>query len=159
MNVVKISLAAFAAVGFLAGCAEESNTSNYTLPSSQVLHFGDAVIDTNLKDKQIVVLSTQASYEAALSRYSTAPPKIIDFNKHQVLLVNLGEREKGGYGISVLPVELNESQSAWYVNVIGSFPGEGCSSMTALTTPYQFVQVNTADEILVSETIESNPCL
>lgn len=159
MKIMKISLVAFATVSFLAGCAEDAGASSYTLPITQVLHQGDSVIDTTLKDKQIVVLGTQASYEAALSRYSTVQPNTVDFNTHQVLLVNLGEREKGGYGIAVSPLEYDEVTNAWFVNVISSVPGEGCSSITALTTPYQFVQISTADEVLVLEKMESKPCL
>lgn len=159
MKNLFVGLVAVIGAGALTGCQQEDVIVDYAVPGTQVLHEGHSVVSTDLKDKQIVVLGSQVSYEAALLAYSAQTPEQIDFAKNQVLLVNLGERSSTGYRISVLPSEPNEVLKTWSVEVRTELPkGEGCIAAEALTTPYQFVKINTKYDLLIQETATKPSC-
>lgn len=63
----------------------------------------------------------------------------VDFNKNVVLLVAMGEKNSGGYSIKVEKVV--SSNLSTIVSVVETVPGKNCNVTSALTYPYQFVQI------------------
>lgn len=85
-------------------------------------------------------LVTDAARLNALWRLhgSSARPTI-DFSKHAVLALFLGEKTTGGYAVVVERV--TRRGDALEVDVAVYEPGPGCMTTQALTQPFQFVEV------------------
>jgi hypothetical protein len=149
--------ALFALLLSAAGCgADAQNDPEPVDPLFSQLHSGDHVESGMATSKQAQVFTNQADYEAALARYTSSSPANIDFSTSRVLLVAMGQRPTGGYGIRVSSVEPH----ARYVvaNVILSVPGEDCAVTEVITNPYQFVQIQTTDDVLVQEQLVVDVC-
>ncbi len=68
----------------------------------------------------------------------------------------MGVQINGGYSTKVSQVE--EFDSYAKATVVYSHPGSGCFVTTALTQPYQFIEINTSKKLLVEEELQINNC-
>ena len=103
-----------------------------TLSYSGYLSETRAVID-NAAD-----LAAAWSRALALQADPPAPPDV-DFTHDRVLLVALGERATGGYGIEVARADRVGSDVV--VEVLSTSPGRGCVVSDALTQPVDIVKI------------------
>jgi len=83
----------------------------------------------------------QAVWAQIYSRQSPVPPvPAIDFSQEMLVVVALGTRSSGGYGILVDGA--NEAQNAGLVVTVRSIsPGRGCGRTGALTQPIDIARV------------------
>ncbi|NOX92104.1 MAG: protease complex subunit PrcB family protein [Gammaproteobacteria bacterium] len=106
--------------------------------------------------KQSKVIVNQADYDEELLIYTGAQPASIDFSTGKVLLVDMGQRNTGGYSIKVTSIDVNENDVIAHVNL--AKPGENCIVTTVLENPYQFVFISTRKEILITERVTLEEC-
>jgi hypothetical protein len=153
-----LSLTAFLLTGIvLSGCVFDSNAAS-TTPEADFyeIHHGLYTESGTYTNKQSQVFVDQAGYSSELATYTSATPELIDFTNARVLLVDMGQRNTGGYAIAVTSVDVfNDYVTA---NVVLTKPGTNCMVTQALTNPYQFVVIPTTKEVLISESIVVNNC-
>jgi hypothetical protein len=84
-------------------------------------------------------------WNQAFKNYSKKEPlPEVDFSKNIVVLVALGERNAGGYSIKVKNAV--PTKAGILVTVEETSPGKTCMLTTAMTYPYQIVQLNTTNK-------------
>ncbi len=121
------------------------------LHSAQYIEFGT---NTNKGSK---VLTSQASYNLELAKYSSAQAVVLDFTKNKVLLIDMGPRNSGGYSISIVKVVYLTDHVVVYIDLMK--PGFGCLTTLAITNPFQFVQVETNyNDVLIKESLITKKC-
>ena len=147
-------------------CFQGCNESNAGSPPAQesgkdtlvsrVLHESSFNQYGDQTSKSTVIIRDIQSYENELAKRSDEYREPVNFETHTVLLVDMGRRNSGGYRIWVESVVAENN----YVRaqVILSFPGENCVVAAAITNPYQFVEVSTTKDILLTEKIEIHDC-
>jgi hypothetical protein len=74
-----------------------------------------------------------------------------------VALLSLGGRSTGGYSISAEKIE--DHGEFIKASIIIKKPGSNCGVTQALTSPYQFVEVESVKELLFEERIEVINCI
>lgn len=141
----------------LSGCLSDSNAES-PLPESeyQELNRGAYTVSGTFTEKQVKVITSQASYNEELVNYTSEIPTIVDFSQGKVLLVDMGQRNSGGYSIGVSSISVEDNYIV--AGVVLSSPGQNCAVTLALTNPYQFVFIPTNKEILVSESLTVYDC-
>jgi len=139
----------------LSGCADEA-TAEDPLPESEFSELQSGLHADNDTQKQSKVIVNQEDYDKALLVYTSASPESIDFVTGKVLLVDMGQRNTGGYSIKVTSVDISENYVVAQVNLMQ--PGQNCLVTDAITNPYQFVFIPTQKEILITERITLEEC-
>ncbi|WP_428241340.1 protease complex subunit PrcB family protein [Gynuella sp.] len=137
----------------VSSCDAEADTLKGNV---EVLHQGTYINSGVYTSKTLRVFEDQASYEAALLGYTDADAQLIDFTTHKVVLVDIGQKNTGGYGVNVADTESEDGYLT--VTAVTSVPGKGCGVTDALTNPYVFVSINTTQDILFSETLKVEEC-
>lgn len=109
-------------------------------------------------NKKVEFIDNQISYDEAMSRYTNASTTAIDFSHSQVVLIDMGGRATGGYSLRVDRVE--ELNSAISITATEIRPGSGCFVSSVFTSPYVFVNVQSASRvrtiIINEETVDCN---
>ena len=82
-------------------------------------------------DNQQAWRSFWESYEAG--RFPKTDPPSVDFERNRVIAGMMGERNTGGYAISIAGVF--ESDDRTIVRVLESSPGRDCAVIQAVTSP------------------------
>jgi len=139
----------------LSGCADEA-TAEDPLPESEFSELQSGLHADNDTQKQSKVIVNQEDYVKELSVYTSASPESIGFSTGKVLLVDMGQRNTGGYSIKVTSVDISENYVVAHVNLMQ--PGQNCLVTDVLTNPYQFVFIPTQKEILITERITLEEC-
>ncbi len=141
----------------LSGCADEA-TAEDPLPESEFseLQSGLHTDSNTYTQKQSKVIVSQKDYDKELLVYTSGSPESIDFSTGKVLLVDMGQRNTGGYSIKVTSVDISENYVVAHVNLIQ--PGQNCIVTDVLTNPYQFVFISTQKEVLITERITLEEC-
>lgn len=138
-------------------CTEDTETNNpFAASTFYELSAGSYTDNGVFTEKQSKVITSQSSYEAALAVYSNDSPETIDFTAGQVLLVDMGERNSGGYAIEVTSMDEDEETVTAYVQL--TQPADECSVTDALTNPYQLVYIETLKQVLISESLFIQNC-
>jgi len=142
---------------FILGCADDSSAES-PLPESvfSELQSGINTDNNTYTKKQSKIIVNQLDYDEELSVYTGDKPEIIDFSKGKVLLVDMGERNTGGYSIKVTSVDVNENDVVANVNL--TKPGQDCLVTAVFTNPYQFVFIPTRKEVLITERVTLEEC-
>lgn len=123
------------------------------------LHSGN---NGRFETKSSKVVSTQKEltdiWAKAYGNYlSKDPVPEVDFTKNVVLLVTMGEKNAGGYTIKISKVV--ESKLNTVVSILETSPGKNCNLTTAMTYPFQIVQIKKpAKEIVFSTVAEVIEC-
>jgi len=135
----------------LSGCINSTNAES-TPPEIEFQELaGGEYVDSQrtFPEKQLKLITSQASYNEALLIYSDDEPASIDFINGQVLLVDMGLKNTGGYSIKVTSVM--EQDGALTANIESKYPGSGCAVTDAETNPFQFVFIPSKKEVLINE--------
>jgi len=142
----------------LTGCTGESNAQSSSPESHFVVTNQGTVTQRGVAaKKQTKVFTSLADYAAELaSNYPNESPLAIDFVPGRYLLVDMGGRSSGGYGIGVTSVDVTDDSVTANVKLIK--PGPTCAVPAVVTNPYQFVFIPTVKEVLVSERVEIVNC-
>jgi len=117
---------------------------------------------SGIGDRRRAVIVDAAEWTALWDRIVTfvspkPPAPSIDFATRMVVFASMGERNSGGYAISVL--EAAEEEGTLYVVVEESTPGVQCVTTDVVTTPAVAVSVpRTASTVLFVEREIAYPC-
>ena len=142
---------------FVSGCIDDTSAES-PLPESQFYEIiSGAYTESGIyTKKQTKVIRSQSEYNEELLNYTSNVPTTIDFTEGKVLLVDMGQRNTGGYSIGVTSVDVSDNYIT--ANIRLAIPGQYCNVTQALTNPYQFVFVPTQKEILVAESLTIYQC-
>ena len=143
----------------LVSCAPDSNagtplpTVNYS-----VIAAGDHTISGLPENRKLEIYTDQASFDSSLYLFiQPIAEYIVDFSSRRVVLLSLGGRPTGGYSISVEKIE--DYGDFIKAAIVIKKPGSNCVVTQALTSPYQFVEVESVKELLFEERIEVVNCI
>lgn len=106
--------------------------------------------------KSAVVITNEPEYEHEILKRTSEQPKTINFAQASILLIDMGSRNSGGYGIEVSSIE--ENSDHLLVTIELAIPGESCAVTLAFTNPYKFIKITTQKEILVTEKLVNTEC-
>lgn len=142
----------------LASCKTGETATNKTAAQATILAIElNSGVNGGFTEKLNQVITTQETFnkawEKAYANYMKKPrvPEV-DFTKNVVLLVALGEQRSGGYGIKVDKVVSTKSNTT--VTIMETKPGKNCNLTTALTYPYQFVQIEKTGKSITFISVE-----
>lgn len=63
----------------------------------------------------------------------------VDFSKEEILAVFSGQKNTGGYDVSIK--EVMQKNGMRVVTIVHEAPGDGCSMTDALTSPFELIRV------------------
>jgi len=143
------------------------NVSNAAVVSGQLiihdtklafdeLHKGLFIVDGRSSSKTIKVINSEADYKKILATYTRDPAKAVDFEKGNVLLLDVGQRNTGGFSVAVSSVEEHEKYVVVKVAIIN--PAPGCMLFQAFTNPFQFTYIATHKNLLIVEEMQYHNC-
>jgi len=145
----------FSASVFLFGCVasdqEAENSASHT-----TLHQGLNPVSAGSEIKTIRIVSNADDYRELLAGYSAESAKTLDFNQYQIVLIDLGIRPSGGYGIRV--DDVLEQNNHVVLEFTQLTPGSGCDYSEAQTNPYRFEAIKSLKEIVIQESIATDKC-
>lgn len=120
-----------------------------------VLAEGSFIQNGSFTTQRTLVIDNQNTLNDELSAYgqTTIP---VDFNTRQVLLVDMGQRNTGGYSISVDSITEFDDYVQADIGLIS--PGSSCGVTQALTNPFIFMSLTTQKEIRISQSSRTNDC-
>ncbi|MCJ8313577.1 MAG: protease complex subunit PrcB family protein [Saccharospirillaceae bacterium] len=158
-NIMKIS-GLLVLVLPLIGCQVDDLNDDQVLEGDSVtytvIHSANSKTNGELGSKTFKVLKSQAEYFDELANYSTDATKTIDFDHAQVILLDIGQRNSGGYSVEIS--DINEFDDYIKVEVNIQSPGNGCITTQALTNPYKFIELQGTKEITINESLVSIDC-
>lgn len=116
------------------GAAQPDEGAGADVAVDTIYHAGAS----GLTDPTRAVIASASEWEAAWARITSllvpAPDvPAVDFGSAQVVLIGLGQRPSGGYGIELAGVD--RAEGAITVTVREVRPGPGCLTTQALTQP------------------------
>ena len=142
----------------LPGCLSDTNagTPIPTVPFSVIVS-GDNPISGVAKNRKLEVFKDQASLNARLDEYVRFVTEYtVDFSTKRVVLLDLGQRNTGGYSIATS--EIQEFNDHVIVQVTVTKPGSTCAVTQAFTSPFEFIEVQSTKEILFTEQLVITNC-
>ncbi len=142
----------------LAGCLSDTNADT-PIPtvSFSVIVSGDNPISGVVKNRKLEVFRDQASLNARLAEYvQFVHEHTVDFSTKRAVLLDMGQRNTGGYSIATS--EIQEFNDHVMVSVTITKPGSNCVVTLALTSPFEFIEVQSTKEILFTEQLVITNC-
>lgn len=142
----------------LVSCIFES-TADTPMPyvPFRVIASGDYPLDGLQQNKKIEVFTDQASFNSSLSAYTQPTTEhTVDFSSSRVVLLSLGGRGTGGSSIKA--EKIDDYGSHLKVTVLIVEPGGGCAVTQSLTSPYEFIEIESVKELLFEERFEMRHC-
>ncbi len=121
-----------------------------------ILYGTDYINNGSFTTKSHKVITNQSDYDEELLNYLTTQDSTIDFTTSNVLLVDMGQRNSGGYAIEVTKVEEYDDYAMATVKL--TKPGENCTVSEALTNPFKFVEIPSKKELLITEELSITTC-
>jgi len=99
---------------------------------------------SGLRQSRATVISNDADWRAIWSsltaNYGTPPSApAIDFDRYEVIVAALGERNSGGYDITISRIAMTNDYL--YVELTALRPGPRCGTTAALTQPVDMVRI------------------
>lgn len=92
-------------------------------------------------------------WNEAFSNFMNKPPlPKINFETKLVLLIAMGEKTNGGYSIQVASVTENENDVT--VIIQETIPGPTCMTTSAMTYPFQLIEIPATSKKIIFNTIE-----
>lgn len=141
----------------LHGCGGNADAAEQrSLTSPAVIHAGVTPYSGGFTSKGYRIFTSQTAYQNELANYSADTPQVIDFEENRVMLVDMGQRNTGGYGVAVESVV--DASDHVVVTIVSRVPGQGCMVTQALTNPYEFIKIATNKEVLIQEKLNSVSC-
>ena len=105
--------------------------------------------------KRVEVITDQSTLNTRLTEYGEQPVDV-DFTAGQVILVDMGPKNTGGYSIDIASIE--EYNNHVTANVVFQYPGANCAVTLALTHPFSFIVVETTKELRTTSNTVSREC-
>lgn len=107
-------------------------------------------------DKTLQIIDSEEELSNALYRYGVKASQPVNFNTHNVALLDMGLHLTGGYSINVSSIEQGEG----YVRIHASSraPGRNCITSQVLTSPFVLVTIPKQDDVVFSENLEKVDC-
>ena len=143
----------------LLSCVPQSDadTPLPTVPFS-VIASGDNTISGSPENRKTEVFTNQASFNSSLYLYvQPVAEHTVDFSSRRVVFLSLGGRSTGGYSISVEKIE--EFGEYIKAKVLIKKPGSNCIVTPAQTSPYEFIEIESVEELLFEERVEVQECI
>jgi len=142
----------------LPGCLSDTTagTPIPTIPFSVIVS-GDNPISGVAKNRKLEVFKDQASFNVRFAEYvESVQEHTVDFSTRRVVLLDLGQRNTGGY--SVATSEIQEFSDHVIIQVTVTKPGSTCAVTQAFTSPFEFIEVQSTKEILFIEQLIITNC-
>ncbi len=136
--------------------SQDDNEIIYEELNLIVLHEGNYLSSGDFTSKTTKNIRSQENYESLLPTYSQDSPELLNFTEGSALLVDMGQKNTGGYTIGV--TSAIENNNHIQVNILLSEPGANCVVTQALTNPYQIVWIPNIKELLINESIQKSTC-
>jgi hypothetical protein len=121
------------------------NTKNTTSTSKEVT-FSSIKKSSNsgFENPTTKIIVTQLDFEKAWKqawiRFSNVPElPTIDFSQKQVLLIAIGAKNNGGFGLEV--EKITESKNELTVNYFETKSGEKCMTTQAIVFPFELIEI------------------
>lgn len=143
----------------LVSCAPDSSAGT-PLPtvSYSIIASGDNTISGLPENRKLEIYTDQTAFDSSLYLFiQPLAEHIVDFSSRRVALLSLGGRPTGGYSISVEKIE--DYGEFIKASIVIKKPGSNCIVTQALTSPYQFVEVESVKELLFEERVEVVNCI
>ena len=142
----------------LASCLSESSAD--TAQSSvrySVLLAGERTLSGKPENRKLEVFSNQTSFDSSLYLYVlTLREQTVDFSMRRVALLSLGERPSGGYSISAESIE--DFGAYLKARIVLKKPGARCIVTQSITSPYQFIEIESVKDLIFEERVEVVDC-
>ena len=157
---IKLKNAAFAVLltSCLAGCLSDTRaeTPIPTVPFSVIVS-GDNPVSGVDKNRKLEVFRDQASLNTRLAEYvQLVQEHTVDFSTKRAVLLDLGQRNTGGYSIATS--EIQEFNDHVIIVITVTKPGSTCAVTQAFTSPFEFIEVQSIKEILFVEQLVVSNC-
>ncbi|OED41687.1 hypothetical protein AB833_09055 [Chromatiales bacterium (ex Bugula neritina AB1)] len=120
------------------------------------LHKADYNLDDSPTVKSFNTLRSLADYKTELARYSIEVTMNVDFSRSVVLASTLGSQPSGGYVIGVTKIEEFADKARVTVELVS--PGDNCITTSAISNPYEFVEIPTVKVLEIIETARTLDC-
>ncbi len=142
----------------LSGCIAHSSAENSnTLINFSEIAAGENTINGEQENRKIEVFTDQTSLNSALAVYlNSAQEHTVDFALKRAVLLSMGGQNSGGYSIATEAIE--ERGNYIILKVVLTQPGDGCMTTQALTSPYQFVEIDSVKELIINERVVVMDC-
>ncbi|MBL4594663.1 MAG: protease complex subunit PrcB family protein [Flavobacteriales bacterium] len=134
------------AILFLISCkSNEATTPVETAPKSISFNQLNAGTNGRFEANEYQVISNEQEFkkvwDLAFANFMDKEPfPSVSFETQLVLLVAMGERNSGGYNISIKSID--ETKTNVVVTVEESKPGSTCITTTVMAYPYQIVTID-----------------
>ena len=102
------------------------------------------------------VINSMEKYQSRLQLHTIETPKTIDFNQSQILVSSAGEKPTGGYRVSTSSLE--EYPDRIVATIIQIIPGPDCVTTSAVTHPFEFVEIPSVKPVIISQRQEVEDC-
>lgn len=107
-------------------------------------------------DKTLQIIDSEEELNNALYRYGVKASQPVNFNTHNVALLDMGLHLSGGYSINVSSIEQGEGFVKIHAN--SRAPGKNCVTSQVLTSPFVLVTIPKKDDVVFSESLEKMAC-
>lgn len=144
---------------YLVGCSENASANvGITADPSlfTVVAKGAGAANGVYGDKTIQSMDSEEEFNNALYRYGVKASKPVDFNTHNVVLLDMGLHMNSGYAINVTSVERGDGFIK--LNISNRVPGKNCVSTALLSSPFVMVAIPKDNEVIYSESIDQIAC-
>lgn len=148
----------FCACLILIGCDSDNDSLGTAADKVEYrLLFGSSYPPDGLyTSKSVKILRDNDKYQKEIVKYSNSAPPPVDFSTNSVLLVDMGERNSGGY--SMVVTDVADYPNYVVATVTLTKPALGCTVTDLMTNPSQFVEIKTRKEILIREELNITHC-
>lgn len=131
---------------FLFACNATSKLDNNDFSVILQNEYGGA------KVKSHQVITNNNDFISAVESFSITEEELtklisIDFSQHNVIIVHAGQKNNGGYSITIDRVEVIKNELLVYVKEIGPKKGENVTM--ALTNPYCLATIPKAKKVII----------
>lgn len=147
-----------ASCAFVAGCLADSRAdgADSSVPFS-VIASGQYPVGGVYENRKVEVIADQSSLDARLAAcVQYIQQHTVDFSQRQVVLANMGQRNTGGYSVATSGVQ--EFDNHIKVKITLTKPGGACAVTQVLTSPFEFVEIHSAKEIVFEERLVAASC-
>ena len=121
--------------------------------SPRIFAGGDNTCSGSPENRKFEVFADQPSLASSLYLYiRPLVPILVDFSSSQAVLSSLGSAPSSGYSISVERVE--DYGDYIKAKAVIVHPGSHCVVAQAITSPYQFVAIESLKELVFEERVE-----
>ena len=133
------------------------NTEQTTTQQEVVFKSIQRNTQSGFHEAETAVISSQEKldeiWKQAWSHFSDIPPvPKIDFTQNQLLLIALGGKNNGGYGLEI--DKIDEGNNEMIVNYFETKAGGKCMTTQAIVFPYELVEIKKSSKKVTFKSTE-----